>query len=74
MVRWELDPKGIEAMLHQVETGLTNASDDYLALASCIAHVAPYQLLQIIAQISPPPMNVPIPIRKVLLVDGEHKL
>ena len=71
MVGWELDPKGIQAMLHQMETGLKNASDGYLALASCITHVAPYELLQIIAQISPPLMNVPI--RKALLVDVESK-
>ena len=63
MVGWELDPKGIEATLHQIATGLKNASDGYLNLASCITHVAPYELLQIIAQISPPPMNALIPIR-----------
>ena len=73
MVGWELDPKGIEATLHQIATGLKNASDGYLVLASCITHVAPYELPQIIAQIPPPPMNVPIPVRKVLLVDGESK-
>ena len=28
---------------------------------------------QVIAQIPPPPMNVPMPIRKTLLVDGEIK-
>ena len=33
--------------------------------------MAPYELLQVIAQIPPPPMNVPIPIRKALLVDVE---
>ena len=26
-----------------------------------------------IAQIPPPPMNVPMPIRKALIVDGENK-
>ena len=41
MVGWELDPKGIEATLHQIATGLKNASDGYLALASHIAHKAP---------------------------------
>ena len=73
MVRWELDPKRIEATLHQIATGLKNASDSYLALASHTAHVAPYELLQVIAQIPPPPMNVPIPVRKALLADGESK-
>ena len=36
--------------------------------------MAPYGLPQVIAEISPPPMNVPMPIRKVLLVDGENKV
>ena len=44
MVGWELDPKGIEATLHQIATGLKNASDGYLTLASHITHVAPYEL------------------------------
>ena len=73
MVGWELDSKGIEATLHQIATGLKNCSDGYLALASHIAHVDSYALLQIIAQIPQPPMNKPIPIRKALLVDGESK-
>ena len=30
------------------------------------------KLPQVIAQISPPPMDVPMPIRKALLVDGEN--
>ena len=51
MVGWELDPKEIEATLHQRAT----ASDRYLALASHIAHVAPYELLQVIEQIPSPP-------------------
>ena len=38
MVGWELDPKGIETMLHQIATRLKNASDGYLALASHMAH------------------------------------
>ena len=32
-----------------------------------------YELPHIIAQIPPPPMDVPMPIRKALLVDGESK-
>ena len=68
-----LDPKRIEVTLHQIAAGLKNASDGYLNLASCITHVAPYQLPQIIAQVPPPPMNVPIPIRKALLVNCESK-
>ena len=53
--------------------GLQSAVEGYLALASHVSKVAPYELPQVIAQIPPPPMNVPMPIRKVLLVDGENK-
>ena len=35
--------------------------------------MTPYELPHIIAQIPPPPMDVPMPIRKALLVDGESK-
>ena len=69
----EVDPKGIEATLHQIAMGLRHALDGYLALALHIAHVAPYELLQVIAQIPPPPMDVPIPIRKALFIDGKSK-
>ena len=53
--------------------GLQSAVEGYLALASHVSKVASYELPQVIAQIPPPPMNVPMPIRKVLLVDGENK-
>ena len=29
---------------------------------------------QVIAQIPPPPMNVPMPVRKALMIDGENKV
>ena len=32
-----------------------------------------YELAQVIAQIPPPPIDVPMPIRKALTVDGESK-
>ena len=35
--------------------------------------MAPYELPQVIAKIPPPPMDVPMPIRKALLMDGESK-
>ena len=35
--------------------------------------MAPYELPQVIAQIPPPPVDVPMPIRKALLVDGDSK-
>ena len=33
--------------------------------------MAPYEIPQVVSQIPPPPMNVPMPIRKTLLVDRE---
>ena len=53
--------------------GLQSAVVGYLALASHVSNVAPYELLQVITQIPPPPVNVPMPIRKALLVDGKNK-
>ena len=38
-----------------------------------MSHVAPYELPQVIAQIPPSTMDVPMPIRKALLIDGESK-
>ena len=72
--KWEADLKGIEATLHQIASRLQNAAEGYLTLASHISKVAPYELPQVIAQIPPPPMDVPMPIRKALLVDGENKV
>ena len=71
--KWEANSKGIEAALHQIALGLQSAAEVYLTLASHIYKVAPYELPQVIAQIPPPPMDVPMPIRKTLLVDGESK-
>ena len=53
--------------------GLQSAAEGYLTLASHISKVAPYELPQVIAQIPPPPMDVPMPIRKALLVERESK-
>ena len=53
--------------------GLQSAAEGYLTLASHMSKVAPYQLPQVIAQIPPPPMDVPMPFRKALLVDRENK-
>ena len=47
--------------------GLQSAAEGYLALASHMSKVVPYELPQVIAQISPPPMDVPMPIRKTLI-------
>ena len=70
---WEADSKGIEGTLHQIVMGLQIAAEGYLTLASHISKVAPYELLQVIAQIPPSPMDVPMPIRKALLIDGQNK-
>ena len=43
-------------------------------LVSQISKLAPYELPQIISQMPPPPMYVPMPIRKALLVEGESKV
>ena len=70
----EMDSKGIEATLHQIASGLQSAAEGYLTLASHVSGIAPYELPQVIAQIPPPPMDVPMPVRKVLMVDGENKV
>ena len=59
---WEANSKGIEATLHQVAAGLQSAAEGYLALASHMSKVAPYELPQVVSQIPPPPMDVPKPI------------
>ena len=64
----------IESALHQIATSLHHAADGYLALASSIPKVEPYELPQVIAQVPPPPIDVPILIRKALSVDGEEKV
>ena len=63
----------IEATLNQIATGLQSAANGYLALASHLPKLLPYELPQIVAQIPPPPMNVPMPIRKALATEGENK-
>ena len=72
-IGWEADPKGIEATLHQIATSLQNTAEGYLALATHMSRVAPYELPQVVAQIPPPPKNVPLSITKALLIDGESK-
>ena len=52
---------------------MQSAANGYLALASHLPKLLPYELPQIIAQIPPPPMNVPMPIWKALATEGENK-
>ena len=63
----------IEATLNQIASGLQSAANGYLALASQLPSLSPYELPQIIAQILPPPIDVPIAIRKALAIDGNSK-
>ena len=62
LCKWEANSKGIEATLHQIAAGLQSAVEGYLALASHMSKVAPYELPQVVSQIPPPPMDVPMPI------------
>ena len=64
----------IEASLHRIASGLQNAAEGYLSLASHISKLKPYELPQVIAQIPPLPIDVPTPIRKALTIDGESKV
>ena len=64
----------IETLLHQIATSLQSAAEGYLSLASCICKLEPYEIPQMIAQIPPPPMDVPMLIRKALTIDGEYKV
>ena len=69
----ETDSTDIEASLHHIASGLWNAAEGYMSSASHISKLNPYELPQVIAQIPPPPINDPMPIRKALTVDGESK-
>ena len=52
---------------------MQSAAEGYLTLASHLPKLTPYELPQMIAQIPPPPINIPMPIRKALLTEGENK-
>ena len=69
----ETNSTNIEASLHQIASGLQNAAEGYIYLASHISKLNPYELPQVIAQIPPLPIDVPMPIRKALTVDGKSK-
>ena len=63
----------IEATLNQIASGLQSAAERYLTLDSHLPKLTPYELPQTIARIPPPPINVPMPIRKALSTEGENK-
>ena len=64
----------IETALQQIATSLQHVAKGYLSLASCIHKLEPCELLQVIAQIPPTPIDVPMLIRKALTIDGEDKV
>ena len=53
---------------------MQSATEGYLTLAPHISGIASYELPQVIAQITPPPMDVPMPVRKALMIDRENKV
>ena len=67
----EIKTTDIEATLNQIASGLQSIANGYLALASQLPNLSPYELPQTIAQILPPPIDVPMAIRKALAIDGE---
>ena len=69
----EMDSTDKEASLYCIASGLQNAAEGYMSLASHISKLKPYELPQVIAQIPPAPIDVPMPIRKASTVDGESK-
>ena len=64
----------IETALHQIASGLQNAAEAYLTLASHINKLEPYEIPQVVSQIPPPPIHVPMAIRKALTIDDEKKI
>ena len=74
LCKLETDTVEIEATLNQIASGLQSAAEGYLTLASHLPRLAPYELPQMIAQIPPPPINFPMPIRKALSTEEKIKL
>ena len=70
----ETNAMDIEASLHWIASGLQNTAEGYMSLASHISKLDPYELPQVITQIPPPPIDIPMPIRKALSIDGESKV
>ena len=69
----ETNATDIETSLYRIASGLQNAAEGYMSLASHISKLNPYELPQVIAQIPLPPIDVPMPIRKALTIDGKSK-
>ena len=67
----EINITEIENSLHRIASGLQNTTEGYMSLASHITKLSPYELPQVIAQIPPPPIDVPMPIRKALTMESK---
>ena len=70
----ETNATDIEASLHQIASGLQNAAEGYMSLATDISKLNSYELPQVITQIPPPPIDVPMPVRKALSIGSESKV
>ena len=70
----ETNATEIESLLYQIASRLQSTAEGYMSLASHITKLNPYELPQVIAQIPPPPIDVPMPIRKALTIDSESKV
>ena len=69
----EISTTEIENVLHQIAASLHGAAKGYMSLASHIKKLNAYELPQVIAQIPPPPIDIPITIQKALDIDGKEK-
>ena len=74
IIKKENNVAEIETALHQIASSLQNTAGVYLTLASHIHKLEPYEIPQVIAQMPPPPIHVPMAIRKALTVDDEKKV
>ena len=64
----------IELALHQIVSSLHSAASAYMTLASSIRDLEPYEILQIISQIPPPPVNISVPMQKALAADTKNNV
>ena len=53
----------IETTLHQIASSLQNTAGAYLTLASHINRLGPSEIPQVVSQIPPPPIHIPMAIR-----------
>ena len=64
----------IETALFQIASSLQSTARAFMTLASCMHKLEPYEIPQVVTQIPPLPIDVPMPIRKALTVDEEDKV